>query len=107
MGSSVSKEVGTVVNVKPVGTQVLIEILTPQEMAGTSLMLTERTDLKVPLQGYVRAAGPMCRCNDYGFQLGDRVLISGTGVKAPDYDGSHRDRYFMEPHAIKSVLVER
>lgn len=101
------KQVGTVVNVKPVGSQVLVEILTPQEMAGTTLLLTEKADLKVPLQGYITAVGPLCKNDDYGFCVGDRVLISGTGVKAPNYDNTHRDRYFMEPHAIKSVLIEK
>lgn len=100
------KELGKIVGVKPVGSQILIEILTAQEMAGTSLMLTEKADLKVPLQGYIRAIGPCCRFEDFGFKLNDRVLISGTGVKAPNYDSTHRDRYFMEPHAIKSVLIE-
>lgn len=104
--SSEPKPVGTVINVKPVGSQVLVEILTPQEMAGTTLLITEKADMKVPLQGYIRAIGPACRFGDFGFQLNDRVLISGTGVKAPNYDQSHRDRYFMEPHAIKSVLIE-
>jgi len=101
------KECGTVINVKPVGSQILVEILTPQEMAGTNLLLTEKADLKVPLQGYVRAIGPLCKAGDFGFKINDRVLISGTGVKAPNYDHSHRDRYFMEPHAIKSVLIEK
>lgn len=98
-------EVLPIKNAVPAGNQVLIEILTAQEMAGTSLMLTERADLKVPLQGFVRAAGPNCQCANWGFKIGDRVLISGSGVKAPNYDNSHRERYFMEPHSIKAVLV--
>lgn len=104
--SSEPKPVGIVINAKPAGSQVLVEILTPQEMAGTTLLITEKADMKVPLQGYIRAIGPSCRSGDFGFQVNDRVLISGTGVKAPNYDNSHRDRYFMEPHAIKSVLIE-
>lgn len=93
-------------DVKPCGSQILVEILTPQEMMGTDLTVTEKIDLKVPLQGYVRATGPAFKGDDWGYKVGDRVLISGSGVMAPAYDGCHRDRFFMEPHSVKSVLVE-
>lgn len=101
-GSSVPK----IKEVKPCGSQVLVEILTPQEMMGTNLAVSDKLDLKVPLQGYVRATGPGFKAADWGYDVGNRVLISGTGVMAPVYDDCHRDRFFMEPHAIKSVLVE-
>ena len=100
------QSVPKVVNVKPCGSQVLIEMLTVQELAGTTIAISEKTDLKVPLQGYVRATGPGFKPDDWGFKVGDRVLISGGGVIAPNYDGTHRDRFFMEPHAVKSVLCE-
>jgi hypothetical protein len=93
-------------DVKPCGSQVLVEILTPQELMGTNLAVSNKVDLKVPLQGYVRAVGPGFKSDDWGFGLGDRVLISGSGVMAPAYDDCHRDRFFMEPASIKSVLVE-
>lgn len=95
-----------VTGVKPCGSQVLVEVLTPQELANTSITISGTTDLKVPLQGYIRSAGPNFKTEEWGFKVGDRVLISGGGVMAPNYDDSHRDRFFMEPHAIKSVLVE-
>lgn len=95
-----------VTGVKPVGSQVLIEILTPQEIMGTSLTISEKTDLKVPLQGYVKDVGPSFASASWGFAVGDRVLISGSGVLAPNYDNSHRDRFFMEPTAVKAVLAE-
>jgi hypothetical protein len=95
-----------VTGVKPCGSQVLIEMLTAQELANTNITISEKTDLKVPLQGYVRAAGPNFKPDEWGFKIGDRVLISGGGVIAPNYDDCHRDRFFMEPHAVKSVLVE-
>lgn len=93
-------------NVRPCGSQVLVEILTQQEMMGTNISISDKTDLKVPLQAYVRATGPSFKTEDYGFKIGDRVLLSGSGVMAPVYDDCHRDRFFMEPHAIKSVLEE-
>jgi hypothetical protein len=95
-----------IVDVKPTGSQVLVEILTAQELANTNITISEKTDLKVPLQGYIRAVGPGFKSVDWGFDVGNRVLISGGGVIAPTYDDTHRDRFFMEPTAIKSVLIE-
>jgi len=95
-----------VVDLKPVGSQVLVELLTTQELANTTIAISEAVDLKVTLQGYVRAIGPGCKYEDWGFKVGDRVLISGGGVIAPNYDGTHRDRFIMEPYTIKSVLIE-
>jgi len=91
---------------RPIGRQILVEILTPQEIMGTSLSISEKTDLKVPLQGYVKDVGPSFSSSSWGFAVGDRVLISGSGVMAPNYDNSHRDRFFMEPTAVKAVLAE-
>jgi hypothetical protein len=93
--------------VKPTGSQVLIEILTPNELMGTKLAITDKVDLKVPLQGYIKSVGPSFNPETWGFNVGDRVLISGSGVIAPNYDDSNRDRFFMEPTAVKSVLLEQ
>jgi len=95
-----------VAGVQPCGSQVLVETLTPQELMNTNLHLSEATEVKQPLQGYVRAVGPAVKVEDWGFKVGDRVVISGNGVMAPNYDHSHRDRFLMEPHAIKGVLPE-
>lgn len=103
---SEEKLIPKIKGVRPCGAQVLVEILTPQELMGTNLSISEKTDLKVPLQGYIRATGPSFKSEDWGFKIGDRVLISGGGVMAPNYDGTHRDRFFMEAHAIKSILEE-
>lgn len=106
IGSKTFEPVPEITGVKPCGAQVLIEILTVQELANTSLSISDKTDLKVPLQGYIRDAGPSFKSEDWGFKVGDRVLISGSGVIAPNYNNSHRDSFFMEAHAIKCVLSE-
>jgi len=106
-GQVASPAAPKIVGVKPIGSQILVEILTAQEMMGTSLTLSDKTDLKVPLQGYVIAVGSSFKSESWGYDIGDRVLISGTGVMAPSYDETHRDRFFMEPTAVKSVLIEK
>ena len=95
-----------IVGVRPIGSQVLVEILTVQELSNTNITISEKTNLQVPLQGYIVAVGPGFKSVDWGYDVGDRVLISGGGVIAPTYDDTHRDRFFMEPTAVKSVLVE-
>jgi hypothetical protein len=101
-----SSPVPKVKGVRPCGAQVLIEFLTSQEMLGTSLVVNDKTDLKVPLQGYVRATGPNFKSSDYGFDVGDRVTVSGAGIHVPNWDGIARDRFLMEPSSVKGVIVE-
>jgi hypothetical protein len=101
-GSLVPKVAG----VRPCGSQVLIEFLTSQELLGTTLSVGEKIDLKVPMQGYVRCVGPNFKSEDYGFNIGDRVTVSGSGVHVPNWDDSHRDRFLMEPYSVKGVIIE-
>lgn len=94
---------------KPVGSQVLLEILHSQELMNTTLQLSADTTPKVALQAYVRAVGPAVKLADWGFDIGDRVLISGSGVMVPRYEGmpnAHRDSFLMEPHSIRGVIAE-
>jgi co-chaperonin GroES (HSP10) len=89
----------------PCGSQVLIEVLTAQELMNTVLTVTGTTDTKTTLQAYVRAVGPGTG-EHWGFKVGDRVLFSGFGVMAPNIDNNPRDCFLVEPQAIKGVLSE-
>ena len=106
MATIIGATVRKVKEVRPCGSQVLVELFTSQETLSGLIQINEKTDLKQPLQGIIRSVGPSFESKHYGFNVGDRVLISGTGVMAPNYDDSHRDRFIMEPSSIKSVLVE-
>lgn len=89
---------------KPVGTGILIELLTAQEMMGTTLFVDE--DSKIPVhQAYVLDIGPKVP-EDYGIKKGDRVWISGSICFAPNYDNSPRKRGTLEFNMIKGVIVE-
>jgi hypothetical protein len=101
--------VPSVKGLKLTGSQVLVELLTEQEMTSSLLyipVVEPDKKLQVPRQGYVVNAGPKFSSEEYGFAVGDRVIISGSGVLAPNYDKSSRERFLMEPYAIKCVLVE-
>ena len=98
------KEVPPVVGVKPCGQQILVELLSVQEMMNTNLILNNNTKNHAEYQAYVLDHGPAVDPSIYGFSRGDRVLLSGSGVPVPNYDNSERERILMEPYSIKAVL---
>ena len=89
----------------PVGSQILVELLTAQELYNTRLTITKK--VAEGFQGYIRATGPSVKTADWGFKVADRVVVSGGGVPVPNYDNNERDRVLMEPHSIKCVLCEK
>lgn len=96
-------ELGPVKCCKPCGSQVLLELLTVQEMMGTELIMTNKKPVG-EYQAIVLAVGPSVQIENWGFKVGDRVLLSGNGVPAPDFNSSGRDKILMDPFSIKGVL---
>jgi co-chaperonin GroES (HSP10) len=91
---------------KPCGNQVLIELLTEQEMANTSLIIGNTKRVQAEYQAIVLAVGPQVRNEFFGFNVGDRVVISGMAVPCPDFGPeTEREKKLIEPVAIKAVLV--
>jgi co-chaperonin GroES (HSP10) len=103
------KEEGIVPKVKdiePIGTQVLIETLTQQEVLGTKLQLPENeVSNKQAPQGYVVGMGPKVQI-DWGFGVGDRVIVTGNYTPVPEFRKGHRSLILVDPHQIKAVLKE-
>lgn len=97
-------EVKSVSSVKPAGNQVLLELLTAQEVLNTKIIVNESKAYK-EFQAIVLAEGPLAKCDQYGFKIGDRVILSGNGVPVPNFDNTGRDRVLMEPNCVKAVLV--
>jgi len=97
-------EVKSVSSVKPAGNQVLLELLTAQEVLNTKIIVNESKAYK-EFQAIVLAEGPLAKCDQYGFKVGDRVILSGNGVPVPNFDNTGRDRVLMEPNCVKAVLV--
>jgi co-chaperonin GroES (HSP10) len=102
-------DVKKIKNVKPVGSQVLVELLTEQEMMGTKLTLTGKTHNGCP-QGYVLAVGPgMKNLADWGFNIGDRCIVTGSFnplPEVPNITTPGRSLALFEPHCIKAVLEQ-
>jgi hypothetical protein len=106
---AVSK-VPSIKGVKPVGSQVLVELLTPQEILGTELYIPEegkgRTINGAP-QGYILDGGPLVDFASWGFKKGDRVTLSGSFTPLPEEASKNsRPLSLVEPHCIKAVLLE-
>ncbi len=89
---------------RPVGSQILVELLTPQEIIGTSLHINEDAEVGGAPQGYVLKVGPMVD-EKYGLAEGSRVILSGKFTPLPEID-SKRPWALVEPHTIKAVLEE-
>lgn len=96
-------EVKNVKVVRPTGNQILLELLTAQEMLGTKIIVNESKNFK-EFQAIVLAEGPLAKCDQYGFKVGDRVILSGNGVPVPNFDNTGRDRVLMEPNCVKAIL---
>lgn len=99
-----------IVKVKPFGSTILVELLSNQELVSGSVILPGKDGEKGKgnaNQGYIVALGP-CLPADVGLKVGDRILINGGFVPAPETDGTPqgRTRGFVEVNSIKSVLVE-
>lgn len=95
----------TVKSVRPFGSSILVEMLNADEALGTKLYVKETTDVGAP-QGYVLGIGPKLSADDIGVKIGDRVLLQGTYVPVPNFDGHKRARGIVEVHNIKAVLSE-
>jgi hypothetical protein len=107
-GEVVTKKV---VAVNPVGSQVLVELLTYDEQHPQTGSLLTNVNKKFAKDearhGWVRKIGPSVKSTDWSFKEGDRVLISGSGTPVPNFiDGNDHEWVLLEPYTIKAVLEE-
>jgi len=96
-----------VIGCRPVGSQVLVEHLTDNEMLGTTLHLPDGTNQSAEVQqSYVLAVGPGFEKGNWGFGVGDRVMVVGSYNPVPKFDESTREKGIIEPHNVRAVLEE-
>jgi len=98
-----------VVGVKPTGSSILVEILTPKEALGTFIEVTggDMDDSKKSApQAYVVDVGPGLE-EASGIKKGDRVVLNVTSIMpVPNHENSGRTRGIVEFHNIKAILEE-
>lgn len=105
MASSMKKLVG----IRPVGSQILVELLTYSEQHPTNGILHANGKFAKDeaRHGWVRKIGPTVKESDWSFREGDRVLISGSGTPVPKFEGCNdREWVLLEPYTLKAVLEE-
>lgn len=100
------REVSEIESVRPCGSQVLVEVLNPEECYGTKLILHKQTKVETP-QAIILAVGPAVKLADWGFDIGDRVLLSAQVTPVPNFNESKRNKVLLEPHCVKAVVVEK
>jgi co-chaperonin GroES (HSP10) len=100
-----SKTPGKVLGVRPAFSSILVEHLSPQEVMGGVLQLSETADVGTP-QAYVLAIGPGLDQTKLGFEVGDRVIVQGNFVPMPKPEGQTRPLGVVEVHNIKAILEE-
>lgn len=93
-----------VTDYKAPGSKILLEMLSPEEAAGSALVTVGKST-----QGRVIDIGPGLKAeiDKYGFNVGSRVLLQGTFVPVPSFPGGDsRELVVVDPHMIQCVLVE-
>jgi hypothetical protein len=92
--------------IHPFGSTILIEILNPDEVLGTSLYIDKGAKVSSCPQAYIVALGSSLK-DDVGLKAGDRVMIQGT-YHPVDNLGDNQERKWgiIEMHNIKAILEE-
>ena len=108
-GNEIKVALPKIRDVNPVGTCLLVELITPEEIMGpTKLHMPEgaKTTVSGAPQGYIKKIGPKVS-EDWGFKIGDRVVLQGSFVPLPEASCLNgRALCTVEPHTIKAILVE-
>lgn len=104
------KKVPKVADVKPLGTVVFVELLSPRETIDTEIELIGGVG-SLTNEAYVLDIGPRVP-KEHGLEVGQRVFIDGNITFGPDYDGYRfsedgRKRGTVEYNAIKGVIIEK
>ena len=111
-GEPIVNQVPVVCGATPTGSQVLIELLTPQEIMGTNLHIGDSAEGLGAPQAYIKKLGPRVVFDNasdkpWGFSENDRVVLSGNFTPLPEIEGHDRLLALVEPHAIKAILQEK
>lgn len=102
----IGKRTPSIKAIRPFGSTVLIEILNPDEVLGTSLYINKETKVGSAPQAYVVALGSKLD-PDVGLKPGDRVLVQGTFIPVDNVgDNPKRSWGIVEMHNIKAILEE-
>lgn len=96
-------------DITPCGSQIIVELLTAKQILGTTLSIEgSGDDIGVPV-GVIRSIGPNVKPEDWGFEVGQTILIGGVVKLIPDELASkfvNCKLSIVEPNQIKAVLQQ-
>ena len=97
-----------IIGCRPVGSQVLVEHLTDNEMLGTTMILPGgKTSGHEVQQSIVLDYGPSFDPKTWGYDKGDRVMVVGSYNPVPKIsDDQVREMGIIEPHNVRAVLLQ-
>lgn len=101
------RNTGTITGVKAVGSFILVEHLTEEEVMNTRLCLPKKDEEKGGNQAYIIDIGPALEREKWGFEIGQRVLLQGSFVPVPKVKSNGRKIGVVSPHDIKAVFLEK
>lgn len=103
-GGDFVKAAKKIKKILPAGNQVLVQRITEDELIGSSFVIS--TQKQSSNQGYIVAIGPTVS-KDCGLNVGDRVLLQGSFVPVPQYDGDNdHEQNLVFPDMIKGIILE-
>lgn len=96
-----------IASVKPLGTMVLVELLSPNEMMGTSLYVGENAkDEDNAPRAYLKGWGHSLDADKWGLKVNDLVILTGTYIPTPVKGEKNRRLVLVEFSALKGILLE-
>lgn len=97
-----------VVGIRPLGSNILIELLNTQELTSSQIIVADNGSgtTSGPPQAYVLEIGPAITVPEIRALVGKRVILDGKATTLPDYDGHSRTRLLVEYPVIKAVIEE-
>lgn len=90
--------------VTAVGTNVVVELLDASTILAVKGSLIVPDSKNAENQGIVKHVGPAFKPEEYGFNVGDRVILDGVACEIHRYDGGKSKVGIFPLHAIKGVL---
>lgn len=92
--------------VHPFGSKILVEVLRADEIMGSNLIVSEKTQVDGAPQAYILEIGPSIQA-DSGLKVGQRIYWTGRGTEVKDpRENKGRVRALLEVSNILAVIDE-
>lgn len=92
--------------VHPFGSKILVEVMRADELIGSKLYVSNKTEVEGAPQAYIIEVGPQLEAST-GLKVGQRVYWTGRGTEVKDPRTTHgRVRALLEVSNILAIIDE-